>query len=115
MVAYTPKDFDVDGFFDVKVIYQQDHADVDLGTVPPTFLPRVGPLHLVDYEKVYAAQPGADIFEARQIDRRGAVVVVRPDQYVAHVLPLTATSELADFFGNVFIPQHTAHLTKDHA
>jgi len=24
--------------------------------------------------------------------------VVRPDQYVAHVLPLSATAELADFF-----------------
>jgi phenol 2-monooxygenase len=115
VVAYTPEDVDVDAFFDVKVIYQQAHVDVDIATVPPTFLPRVGPLHLVDYEKVYAAQPGADIFEARQIDRRGAVVVVRPDQYVAHVLPLTATNELADFFGNVFIPQHTAHLAKEHA
>ncbi len=25
-------------------------------------------------------------------------MVVRPDQYVAHVLPLTATDELAAFF-----------------
>jgi phenol 2-monooxygenase (NADPH) len=115
VVAYTPKDSDVDSVFDVKVIYQQDHTHVDLATVPKTFLPRVGPLHLVDYEKVYAVQPGADIFDIREIDRRGAVVVVRPDQYVAHVLPLTATNELADFFGNVFIPQHTAHLAKEHA
>ena len=115
VVAYTPKDVDVDAIFDVKVIYQQAHVDVDLATVPPRFLPRVGPLQLVDYEKVYAAQSGADIFEDRQIDRRGAVVVVRPDQYVAHVLPLTATSELAEFFGDVFVPQHTAHLTKDNA
>jgi phenol 2-monooxygenase len=115
VVAYTPKDADIDSVFDVKVIYQQDHTHVDLATVPTTFLPRVGPLHLIDYEKVYAAQPGADIFDTREIDRRGAVVVVRPDQYVAHVLPLTATNELADFFGSVFIPQHTANLTKEHA
>jgi phenol 2-monooxygenase len=27
------------------------------------------------------------------------VVVVRPDQYVANVLPLAATAELAAFFG----------------
>lgn len=113
VVAYTPKDLDVDAIFDVKVIYQQAHVDVDLTTVPSIFLPRVGPLHLIDYEKVYAAQPGADVFVAREIDRRGAVVVVRPDQYVAHVLPLTATKELADFFAGVFIPQHTAHPTKD--
>ena len=35
----------------------------------------------------------------RGIDReRGCMVIVRPDQYVAHVLPLDATAELADFF-----------------
>ena len=29
----------------------------------------------------------------------GALVIVRPDQYVAHVLPLEAHAALADFFG----------------
>jgi phenol 2-monooxygenase (NADPH) len=28
-------------------------------------------------------------------------VIVRPDQYVAHVLPLTATDELAAFFAPI--------------
>ena len=45
--------------------------------------------------------PEEDIFELRGIDRGGAVVVVRPDQYVANVLPLTATDELGAFFGGV--------------
>ena len=62
---------------------------------PTTFLPRTGPFELIDYEKVYAADPQHDIFELRGIDRGGAVVVVRPDHYVANVLPLTATDELA--------------------
>jgi phenol 2-monooxygenase len=75
----------------------------DLATVPTTFLPRVGPLQLIDYEKVYASQPGADIFDARHIDRGGAVVIGRPDQYVDRVLAVTATVEPADFFSYVFI------------
>ena len=29
------------------------------------------------------------------------VVVVRPDQYVANVLPLSATAELAEFFAGL--------------
>ena len=33
------------------------------------------------------------------ISRDGAVVVVRPDHYVAAVLPLDATDELTEFFG----------------
>ncbi|MCC6710357.1 MAG: hypothetical protein IT492_22590, partial [Gammaproteobacteria bacterium] len=42
---------------------------------------------------------GHDIFALRGIDRRqGCMVVVRPDQYVAQVLPLHAHGELAAFF-----------------
>jgi phenol 2-monooxygenase len=42
---------------------------------------------------------GNDIFTLRGIDReRGCMVVVRPDQYVAHVLPLDGHEELAAFF-----------------
>ncbi|EXJ51135.1 hypothetical protein AS96_11210 [Microbacterium sp. MRS-1] len=32
------------------------------------------------------------------------VVVVRPDQYVAAVLPLEATDELTDFFSRWMLP-----------
>jgi phenol 2-monooxygenase len=83
------------------VVYQQPHTEVDLGGVPKVFLPHVGPFQLVDYEKVYAADPADDIFELRGIDRAGAIVVVRPDQYVSHVLPLSATDELAAFFAPI--------------
>jgi phenol 2-monooxygenase len=100
-LAATPAGLDLDAWFDVKVVYQQDHTGVDLGAVPEVFLPRTGPFGLIDYEKVYATRPGEDTFDLRGIDRAGAVVVVRPDQYVAHVLPLTATDELAAFFAPI--------------
>lgn len=96
--AHTPEGSDPDSVFDVKVVFQQPHGAVDIGKVPAVFLPRTGPFELIDYEKVYAVDPEHDIFELRGIDRGGVVVVVRPDQYVAHVLPLTATDELAAFF-----------------
>ncbi|KQQ52570.1 FAD-binding monooxygenase [Plantibacter sp. Leaf314] len=97
----VPDGVRADDWFDVKVVYQEHHTDIELGTVPQVFLPRVGPFDLVDYEKVYAVHPEVDVFEERGIDRDGAIVVVRPDQYVAHVLPLTATVELAAFFDGV--------------
>ncbi|TFC10397.1 3-hydroxybenzoate 4-monooxygenase [Cryobacterium algoritolerans] len=96
--VHTSAGSDIDSIFDVKVVYQQSHAGVDLGRVPDAFLPKTGPFELIDYEKLYAADPDHDIFELRGINRGGAVVVVRPDQYVANVLPLTATVELAAFF-----------------
>jgi phenol 2-monooxygenase len=97
-LAATPEGADRDAWFDVKVVYQQDHTNIDIGAVPAAFKPQVGPFQLTYLEKVYATDPTADIFELRGIDRRGVVVVVRPDQYVANVLPLTATAELAAFF-----------------
>ncbi|SFT48405.1 FAD-binding monooxygenase [Arthrobacter sp. ov118] len=97
-LAATPEGTDRDAWFDVKVIYQQDHTGIDIGAVPAVFKPEVGPFKLTYLEKVYGTDPKADIFELRGIDRGGAVVVVRPDQYVANVLPLTATAELAAFF-----------------
>lgn len=111
---FTPEGADVDSVFDVKVVLQDAWQDVDLGTVPPIFLPRTGALGLVDYEKVYSAiaprdcQPAApkmavgtdmdaDIFDGREVSRDGVIVLVRPDMYVAHVLPLNAVAELERF------------------
>jgi phenol 2-monooxygenase len=98
VVAYKRTGADADEWFDVKVIYQQDHTGVDINAVPDAFTPLKQPFGLVDYNNVFATDPGRDVFDLREIDRGGAVVVVRPDQYVANVLPLTATVELAEFF-----------------
>ncbi|MGN8551437.1 UNVERIFIED_CONTAM: FAD-dependent monooxygenase [Microbacterium sp. SLM126] len=109
---HTPPGADVDAVFDVKAIYQQRYEDVDLTAVPDVFVPRTGPLGLMDWEKVYAAAPSAwstdDIFRERELSRDGVVVVVRPDQYVAAVLPLTATDELSAFFAGALTDQSVA-------
>ncbi|WP_255768663.1 FAD-binding monooxygenase [Pseudarthrobacter sulfonivorans] len=97
-LAATPSGLDPDAWFDVKVVYQQDHTEVEIGAVPAVFKPHVGPFRLTDYEKVYATDPKDSIFDLRGLHRGGVVVVVRPDQYVANVLPLTATADLAAFF-----------------
>ncbi|MGP9616941.1 FAD-binding monooxygenase [Arthrobacter sp. AOP36-A1-22] len=97
-LAATPEGMDLDAWFDVRVIYQQRHEDIDINAVPKVFKPEVGPFKLDYLEKVFGVVPGEDIFDERGISRKGAIVVVRPDQYVSHVLPLTATDELAAFF-----------------
>ncbi|MDY0910600.1 FAD-binding monooxygenase [Microbacterium sp. CFBP9034] len=108
---HTPVGADADAVIDVKVIYQQPFEDVDINRVPGLFLPRTGPLGLTDWEKVYAAAPSAwtsdDVFAERGLSREGVVVVVRPDQYVAAVLPLSATAELAEFLGRSLLDQRS--------
>ncbi len=117
IARFTPAGADIDAVFDVKVVYQQRFEDVDISRVPEVFLPRTGPLGLTDWEKVYAAAPGAwssaDIFAERGLSRDGLVVVVRPDQYVAAVLPLSATDELAAFFAGQMLEQRATSVVGD--
>lgn len=108
IARYTPSDADVDAVIDVKAIHQQSFEDIDIMSTPSLFLPKTGPLGLIDWEKVYTAAPNAwsktDIFAERELSRDGVVVVVRPDLYVAAVLPLDAVSELDAFLQGVFLP-----------
>lgn len=98
IAIFTPPAADRDSIFDVHAIYQAQYEDVDIETVASILLPNSGPLGLQDWEKVWAVDPRADIFSTRGIGESGAMVVVRPDQYVSHVLPLTAREELTQFF-----------------
>ena len=97
-----------DAVFDVKAIYQQPYEEIEVTSTPALFQPKTGPLGLTDWEKVYAAGPSkwteTDIFDARELSRDGVVIVVRPDQYVAAILPLDATDQLGDFFGGALLP-----------
>ena len=76
----------------------------------PAFLcPQKGRYGLRDYEKMFCAdlEGRPRIFDQRGIDReRGCIVVVRPDQYVAHVLPLDGFEQLAAFFDRFMIRQY---------
>lgn len=102
--TFTPDGADVDAVFDVRAVLQQHHREVEPGDLPEFFFPRKAPLGLVDYEKAFTIDAANNIFEARGINREhGAIVVVRPDQYVAHVLPLDAHAELTEFFAGIMV------------
>jgi phenol 2-monooxygenase len=98
---YTPDGADIDAVIDFRAVFQQDHRELAVAAMPALLLPRKGRYGLIDYEKMYCPdlKSGDDIFAMRGIDRKaGCMVVVRPDQYVAQVLPLDGFAELAAFF-----------------
>jgi len=98
---YTPTAADIDSVIDLRAIFQQGHRELAIEAMPSFLLPRMGRYGLRDYEKMFCSdlKNRNDIFDMRGIDRnRGCMVVVRPDQYVAHVLPLDAYAELGSFF-----------------
>ena len=104
---FTPATLDVDAVIDVRSVFQQGHRELSLETMPKFLLPSKGKYGLCDYEKMFCPdlKRGEDIFDMRGIDRdKGCMVIVRPDQHVAHVLPLDAHEELTAFFGGFMIP-----------
>jgi phenol 2-monooxygenase (NADPH) len=101
---YTDAGADVDSVLDLRAVLQQSHRDLDFADLPSLLVPRTGRYGLVDYEKAFTHDPRGDIFDLRGIARdQGALVVVRPDQYVAQVFPLDAYAELAAFFALLLV------------
>ena len=99
--AYTPVGADIDSVIDLRAIFQQPHTALAPDGMPPLLLPAKGALGLRDYEKIFAVdhKSGDDIYAMRGINREhGCMVLVRPDQHVAHILPLDAYDALSHFF-----------------
>jgi phenol 2-monooxygenase (NADPH) len=105
IARHTPAGAEPDAVIDVRAVLQQGHRDVAVDELPSVLLPRKGRFGLIDHEKAFCPDPAAgDLFDLRGIDRdNGCMVVVRPDQYVAHVLPLDAHDQLADFLAGILV------------
>jgi phenol 2-monooxygenase len=102
---FTPAGADPDSVVDVRAIFQQGHRDLAVDQMPSVLLPKKGKFGLIDYEKMFCPDPKSDdIFEVRGVNRvTGCMVIVRPDQYVAHLLPLHGHEALTDFFAGILI------------
>lgn len=104
VVRHTRPGEDIDAVIDVRAVFQPTFDQLDYGQMPALLKPRTGKLGLIDHEKIFCVdhKGAGDIYDMRGIDRnRGCIIVVRPDQYVAHVLPLDARAELSAYFAGV--------------
>lgn len=94
---YTAEGEDIDSTIDVYTVFQQQGLAIE--ALPDFLWPAKGKYGLRDYEKLFRADECNDIYEQRGIDRkRGCMVVVRPDQHIATILPLDGYQALSDFF-----------------
>jgi len=97
--AYTPEDQDIDAVFDLRAVVQQSHHEVAIENIHPILMPARGKFRLPDREKFFCADRDYDIFASRGIDRaKGCLVIVRPDQYIATILPMDAFENIGAFF-----------------
>ncbi|OOG53128.1 FAD-dependent monooxygenase [Polaromonas sp. C04] len=104
IVRHTRKDEDIDAVIDFRAVFQQTFDQLAYESMPSLLKPKTGKLGLQDHEKAFCVdhKGAGDIFDMRGVNRdKGCMVVVRPDQYVAHVLPLDGFDELAAFFAGI--------------
>ncbi|MFM7025117.1 MAG: FAD-dependent monooxygenase, partial [Limnohabitans sp.] len=104
VVKHTRAGEDIDAIIDVRAIFQPTFEQLDVGQMPSLLKPKTGQLGLQDHEKIFCTDHKGlgDVYTMRGIDReQGCLIVVRPDQYVANVLPLDAHGELSTFFAGV--------------
>ncbi len=106
LLRYTSPGSDLDSVIDVRAVFQFGHRDLSPTEMPGLLMPPKGRFGLTDYEKVFCPDKrGSDIFDLRGIDQQnGAMVILRPDQFVAGVLPLQDTEGLAGFFDRFMVP-----------
>ena len=102
---YTSAGADIDATIDTYAIFQ-DH-NLSMPELHKYLWPAKGKYGLRDYEKVFHTQATNDVYELRGINRHdGCVVIVRPDQHIANILPVTAHDALATFFDAFMIKQN---------
>jgi phenol 2-monooxygenase len=104
IVKHTRKTEDIDAVIDLRAVFQQTFERLAYENMPSLLKPKTGELGLQDHEKVFCVDHKGvgDIFDLRGVNRdTGCLVVVRPDQYVANVLPLDGFDELSAFFAGI--------------
>lgn len=104
---YAPAGKDVDAVFDLRAVYRQGHRELDYASMPALVCPPKGRHGLLDYETALCVdvKKRESILDLPAIKRaRGALVVVRPEQHIAHAWPLDAHKELAEFFSGIMQP-----------
>ncbi len=104
---YTPEGVDPDSVIDCRAVLQQGFRETEITSLPQLFRPAKGMLGLTDYEKAFCPdlKGGPNIFDLREISRdQGCLVIVRPDQYVAEILPLDGFDKLTAFFARILLP-----------
>lgn len=108
---FTPPAGRYDDTFELLVVHKAPRKDVSLFDFPEVYRP-YDPVDGWDYWKIFVDDESyheghGKIYDNLQIDPKGCLVVVRPDQYVSYVGPLDAFDDLQRFFSAFMIQQQS--------
>ncbi|KAI0431500.1 FAD binding domain-containing protein [Xylaria sp. FL1042] len=111
--AFTSSESDPDSVFNIILVLSSKRANVELQTLPEIFTPITGKWKLKNILKVFVDDESYNrthghAYDAYGVDpSRGALVVIRPDQYIARIGPLSDAHSLDSFFSEFL---HKTHL-----
>ncbi|KAJ5736439.1 uncharacterized protein N7483_001564 [Penicillium malachiteum] len=109
--TYTPSSDDFDSLMELIIVGHGNRHDVELEQIPECFYPVTGKNQTRDLHKIYYDDESYNkghghAYEFLGINpKEGALVVVRPDQYVSAVLNLREYEEVGKFFGGFLLSQ----------
>ncbi|KAF4998711.1 hypothetical protein FGRMN_3037 [Fusarium graminum] len=102
---FTPVDQHADAVINITLIIKSERRTIEIDQLPETFFPRTGEFSLRNIHKVFIDDKSPYMLGCGQAfsrygidDGTGAIVVVRPDLYVARVIRLSDIRSLPPFF-----------------
>ncbi|KAJ5641818.1 hypothetical protein N7490_005818 [Penicillium lividum] len=108
---FTPTSQDVDSLIEFIVVGHGKRHDIELEQIPECFYPVTGKNQTRDLHKIYYDDESYNkghghAYEFLGIDpKQGALIIVRPDQYVSAIWRLDEHREIGKFFGGFLKPQ----------
>ncbi|KAI0115803.1 FAD binding domain-containing protein [Nemania sp. FL0031] len=102
--AFTPSESDPDSRFNIILVLSSKRADVEFSEIPEVFTPFTGTWKQKNILKVFVDDEGYDnihghAYEAYGIEpSQGALIVIRPDQYIARISHLNDVRGIDLFF-----------------
>ncbi|GAP86506.1 putative FAD binding domain-containing protein [Rosellinia necatrix] len=103
--SFTPSECDPDSVFNIVLVLSSERAGVELEKLPEVFTPYTGRWKLKDILKVFVIDNESDYhthghaYEAYGIEPgRGALIVIRPDQYISRIGALDDVQGIHTFF-----------------
>ncbi|KAF9883020.1 hypothetical protein FE257_004333 [Aspergillus nanangensis] len=111
LARFTPKGGDVDSLIEPILVAFGKRHDTELEDIPEIFYPVQARNNIRDTHKIYFDDESYNkghghVYEYLGISpQKGAIVIVRPDQYVSSVFSVDDFKEIGKFFEGFFIPQ----------
>ncbi|KAJ6010333.1 hypothetical protein N7451_001745 [Penicillium sp. IBT 35674x] len=108
---FTPRSQDVDSLIEAIVVGHGKRHDIELEHIPECFYPVTGKNQTKDLHKMYYDDESYNNGHGRAYDflginpKEGALIIVRPDQYVSAVIGLDQYREIGKYFGGFLRPQ----------